>query len=259
MRLRPASLAVTALTVLTACGGGASFSAGTSATAGFETVHGVLGSPGTANDKRFGAAVAWIDWNDDGRLDMAVGMPGAEGLAATEAGLVAPPERAGRSRRCLTDVRRLELGGHADPGRRVRQTLRSATSTATARRTSRSTRPAITGVRAERRVICSSTRRMTRARCRSVADPAGPVTNAFFGAALLGRMGADLPSISRRRAGHHAGWRSAASGASRCSGERHGGRLRHGEHAFDLPPTAVPARAGAALAVGDVRATRRTS
>ncbi len=90
MRLRLASLAVTALAVLPACGGGVSFSAGTSATAGFAAVRGVLVNPGTPFDDRFGAAVAWLDWDDDGRLDVAVGLPGAEAPGViTEAGLVA--------------------------------------------------------------------------------------------------------------------------------------------------------------------------
>jgi len=90
MRLRLASLAVAVLAVLPACGGGVSFSAGTSATAGFAPGRGVLFNPGTQFDERFGAAVAWLDWNDDGRLDVAVGMPGAEAPGiVTEAGLVA--------------------------------------------------------------------------------------------------------------------------------------------------------------------------
>jgi hypothetical protein len=43
---------------------------------GFDPNHAALVNPGGSQDFRFGSALAWLDWNQDGRLDLVVGSPG---------------------------------------------------------------------------------------------------------------------------------------------------------------------------------------
>lgn len=63
---------------LAGCGGGGGGGGGSSFD-GFSAVHDVVGNPGGPADAGFGGAVAWLDWNRDGRLDLAVGAPAQSG------------------------------------------------------------------------------------------------------------------------------------------------------------------------------------
>jgi hypothetical protein len=71
-----------AASVLVGCGGGSGGGGGGGggggSFSGWNPTHQTVVNPGGAPDFRFGAAVAWLDWNDDGRPDVLVGSPGQQ-------------------------------------------------------------------------------------------------------------------------------------------------------------------------------------
>src|SRR5262249_62347985 len=55
---------------------------------GFDANHAVVANPGGAGDVKLGEAVAWLDWDGDGRMDVIVGAPGQQPSAQQNAGAV---------------------------------------------------------------------------------------------------------------------------------------------------------------------------
>lgn len=81
--------AVLAVSALVGCGGsgGGSGGGGGGSFAGFDPLM-TLGNPTGAQSHEMGSAVAFLDWDEDGDLDLAVGVPGEADGMLTDVGIV---------------------------------------------------------------------------------------------------------------------------------------------------------------------------
>ena len=79
-------LAASAALWATACGGGGGGGGGGSSFGGYDPNHVVVANPGVPADAKFGSAVAWLDWNQDGRMDVVAGAPGQQPSSQQNAG-----------------------------------------------------------------------------------------------------------------------------------------------------------------------------